>query len=400
MAHTSPLNPAHQQAEASFLVYGPAGDGAEVVETYGELESEYAAIRKGAILLDLPLRATLQITGEDRIEFLNRMVTAELRDLPHYHARSAFWCNRKGRIDADLRLIQLPDHMLVDLDILSARRAHETLHEFIFAEDIQIADITDQFHTLALHGPTAARLLAIASEPPADAPPIADLSEHQATRLRIAGHDIIIQRDDLTAEPGYSLHMPVEAVEAVYHQLVEQAEQHDERLRSAPSGGASGGIRLRPAGWHAFNIARIEAGTPLYNLDFGPESIPNETGELLSSRVSFTKGCYLGQEVVARLHALGKPKQTIVALKIDTTNLSSIDAQPLAGAPIYLADDTAKPIGAVTSSTRAPMLSDAIAILATIRTQHIIPGATLLIDTPAGHTPATIQPQLRFYPRS
>ena len=394
MAHTSPLNPAHQQAEASFLVYGPAGDGAEVVETYGELESEYAAIRKGCILLDLPLRATLRITGEDRIEFLNRMVTAELRDLPHHHARSALWCNRKGRIDADLRLIQLPDHMLVDLDILSARRAHESLHEFIFAEDVHIADITDQFHTLALHGPTAARLLAIASEP-LDAPPIADLSEHQATRLRIAGHDIVIQRDDLTAEPGYFLHMPVEAVEGVYHTLIEHARQHDDR--AAPDAQR---VRLRPAGWHAFNIARIEAGTPLYNLDFGPESIPNETGELLNRRVSFTKGCYLGQEVVARLHSLGKPKQTIVALKIDTTNTSAIDAQPLAGAPVYLPDDTTKPIGAVTSSTRAPMLSDAIAILATIRTQHITPGATLLIDTPAGHTPAAIQPQLRFYPRS
>src|SRR5439155_2357027 len=100
-----------------------------------------------------------------------------------------------------------------------------------------------------------------------------------------------------------------ESAVAIWQQLIEAG--HDQNhgaavLRGVPATlGAQ--VRLRPAGWHAFNIARIEAGTPLYNIDFGPESLPAESGVLLG-RVSFTKGRYFGQEVVARMQSRGHSK--------------------------------------------------------------------------------------------
>ncbi|MCA9310952.1 MAG: hypothetical protein KDA21_07090, partial [Phycisphaerales bacterium] len=94
MAQNSPLNNQHREQDASFTEYGPV----PVVETFGELEAEYAAIRKGAVLLDQPTRATVEVTGDDRLEFLNRMITQELKGMAPGMVRRGFWLNRKGRI--------------------------------------------------------------------------------------------------------------------------------------------------------------------------------------------------------------------------------------------------------------------------------------------------------------
>ncbi len=386
MAAISPLHTLHEQAEASFLYYGAAEGGAQVVETFGELEAEYAAIRKGCLLLDLPQRAIIEVTGDDRHAFLNRMLTQELKDLRPFQSHPSFWLNRKGRIDADLRVTELPDRTLLSVDILAAPRTVETLDAFVIADDVTLTDLTDRVHTLALHGPKAPALLAAVSTP-LDGPPIADLAQGQATLITIADHTVRIDRVDQTAEPGFDLHLGVDAVPAVYRTLLERG------LADTPDHAEP--FRLRQGGWHAFNIARIEAGTPYYNIDFGPDSLPAETG-VQRDRVSFTKGCYLGQEVVARLDALGKPKKQLVALRIDG---ASDDHQPTTGAPIFAQADDAKPIGAVTSSTRSPMLSDAIIALAQVKHEHTKAGTQLTVTTDAGPTTATVQDTLRFWPR-
>lgn len=393
MALASPLNPLHQQAEASFFTYGhPTGPSAQVVETFGELEGEYAALRKGCILLDLPQRGNLRITGKDRLDFLNRMVTQELKGLRPLQARRAFWLNRKGRIDADLRLIELPEEMFIDVDVLAAAPAAASLAEFVFSEQVEIRDESDAMHRLALHGPTAIDLLAAASEPMAG-PPLSELQQDQAAVVRVAGRRVIVDRWDWTGEPGLELLMQMGDVNAVYEQLLERG------LNGNGPGNPSA-YRMRPAGWHAANIARIEAGTPLYNIDFGPDSLPAETG-VLNDRVSFTKGCYLGQEVVARMHSLGHPKQVLTAIRLSPTEeqrASGSECQPDAGAPI-IRETNPSPVGAVTSSTRSPMLGDEIIAFAAVRWGAHEPGTLLSVRTIAGDIPAAVQPTLRFWPR-
>ena len=139
--------------------------GCELVGTYGAVELEYAALRRSAGLVDSPHRAVLEVTGADRFEFLNRMVTQELRGLDEGGARASFWLNRKGRLEADLLLVQAPgeDRLLVEVDLLRADAALRTLDAFLFAEDVQIRDRSADLHAMEVHGPAAVNVVEVAS---------------------------------------------------------------------------------------------------------------------------------------------------------------------------------------------------------------------------------------------
>ncbi len=418
MALESPLHPLHQQAEATFLRYGAddrrpqhgtaIGEHREavggiasalVVETFGEVEGEYAALRKGCVLIDLPQRGALRITGRDRIDFLGRMVTQELKGLASFQARSAFWLSRKGRIDADLRLVELADETWADVDALVAAGATHSLRSFVFSEDVRIEDLGERMHRLALHGPTGLAVLNRVARPAAG-PVVSALAPGDAAAVQIAGRRVIVDRNDTTGDIGLELLMDAAEAHDVYQALLEAGI--DDGGAGAHQSGQRGAIRLRTAGWAAYNIARIEAGTPLFNVDFGPGNLPHETG-ILERRVSFTKGCYLGQEVVARMQSLGHPKQRLVALRVDEPKGAAkggIEGQPITGSVVIKPESTdGGPVGAVTSSTRSPMLGDAIACFAQVKWESTPPGTRLLVQTEAGPAPAVVQPTLAFWSR-
>jgi glycine cleavage system aminomethyltransferase T len=225
MAINSPIHTLHEQAEATVLPFGADGAIAQVVETYGEIEAEYAAIRRGCLILDLPHRATVRVTGKDRVEFLNRMLTQELKGLQPFQTRRSFWLNRKGRIDADLRLVQLPEHMLIDVDILGAAKTVSTLTEFIFSEEVAFENATASRHRLALHGPRGIELLRAVSHP-AGGPPLADLAEAQACIVTVGGHEVIVERDDSTGDPGLELNLDAAHAPTVDPQVLDHDVPH------------------------------------------------------------------------------------------------------------------------------------------------------------------------------
>ena len=391
----SPLRKLEEEAGASLIPYGPPEADVLVVETFGELELEYAALRKGCILLDQPQRGVLEITGPDRLAFLNRMVTQELKGFESGLVRRTFWLNRKGRIDADLRLIELGSRTLVDLDIHAAERTVKGLSSFIITEDVQITDLSDSMHRLALHGPTAAALLGEVGKP-VEGRSILDLKPDASSGLKIGPREITIARDDSTGDPGYELFVPAADAAPIYQLLMQSGHGH-------AAGGAASRINLRPAGWHAYNIGRIEAGTPLYNIDFGPDSLPHETG-VLYDRVNFKKGCYLGQEIVARMESRGHSKRSLVALQCEVADPSLAAHErplPAAGAQVYAADPTqTEPVGVVTSSTLSPMLGWTPICFAAVKPGANAPGARLLVaaddDDRIG---AQVQPSLAFWKR-
>lgn len=394
MVRLSPMRSMHQEAEASVALYGPPDSGVEVVETFGDLEIEYAAIRKHCVLLDWPQRGVVEITGSDRIAFLQRMVTQDLKGFEVGHARATFWLNRKGRIDADLTLVEMPDRTLVDVDVHAAERARAGLDAFIIADDVKIEDRSEQLHRLSLHGPTSVELLRHVGEPEWGVA-IGDLSPGRACGMRIAGRGVTVFRDDATGEVGLEMIVAASDALAVYQQLIEAGQPHN------GDGGTAGRVRLRPAGWHAFNIARMEAGRPLYYIDFGPDSLPHETG-ILRDRVSFTKGCYLGQEIVARLEARGQPKQILRALKIVDEPAGDADGrhrQPDTGARVLAitGNTVGDVIGAVTSSCLSPMLGSTVVCFAMMRFASAGHGNRVKIETSGGLVDAIVQPSLTFW---
>ena len=399
---SNPLQPEHERyarvesvrlggvpVEAEFMPYGGSEglEPPEIVAGYGLLELEYAAFRRGAAVMDMAHRGTIAVRGAERVDFLNRMVTQELKGLAPGEVRAGFWLNRKGRIDADLLFVEPPvaegeePVTLVDVDIHDAARTVAALQAFVFSEDVRIADESALWARLSVHGPEGATVLSNAGAD--DAALEALNADMHCARTALVGAPVVLARRDQCGSPGVEIFLPRDAAARAWDALVSQHDAQD-----------GGRRRARPAGWHAYNIARIEAGTPLHHIDFGPENLPHETG-ILQARTSFKKGCYLGQEVVARMESLGKPKQRLVALKM------SEDALPTAGSPVFerAADgEPGNPVGAVTSSTLAPMLGAASVAFAMVRTAHAEPGTQLVVPAEGGRAVGTVQAALRFLP--
>ena len=343
--------------ELELIAYGPGGADEQCVipGDFGELEIEYAALRRGAGIMDAVHRATIEVAGKDRHDFLDRMLTQAVKSLAAGTTTRSFLVNRKGRIIADLFLVELGDRILIDVDVHSADLMLSTLDAMLFSEDLTLTDVTTTTRRISLHGPQACDALVAlgaATDVPAD-----------AGTFTCEGHTIAWARNDLTGDTGVELFVPLTATEIVWELLLGL----DEKL-------AGGKRRIRPVGWFAFNIARLEGGTPLFNIDFGPENLPHESG-VHASRVSFKKGCYPGQEVVARIENLGAPKQKICGLRFAS------GALPVAGAQVFQGDDSERgnPVGVITSSSLSPMHGAEAIALAMLRNSHHDDGTSVSV---------------------
>jgi len=331
------------------------------------MELEYASLRKGAVVFDEPHAAILEVSGSDRLDFLNRMLTQDLRDMASGDLRAGFWLNRKGRIVADLRVMHFDARTWLELDIHVAETTRATLDEFIFTEDVSIS-LRPDLHRLSVHGPDASHIVAQALRCEQEELP----GPAQCRGVQMPEGEVVVAHESLTGEAGLALVMAREIAPTIHGMLRD--------------GGA------RPAGWQALNIARIEAGVPLFLVDFAQDALPAETG-LLDERVSFTKGCYLGQEVVARMQALGHPKRVLRALRLASDNPDAL-LLPDAGTPLTR---DGKEVGHITSATLSPMLSRAPIALGMIRWGAHEAGTVLDLSIDGQPARATVQENLAFW---
>lgn len=385
--HCSPVHDLHEQRDAFFLPYGTDDCTSAVVETFGDLDMEYAALRKGCVLFDETHMGTIEITGSERLTFLNSMLTAKVDDLTAGMSRKSFWLNRKGRIDADLQLAQSDDRMLVRVDRHLAQSSTKSLDAFVFAEDIQIADASDRYHRFSLHGPTAPKLIGLVFS---DTSAVSTLQQSQNTIVTFQGQPIMIDRDDLCGEVGLSIIVPRDGARAIYESMLQTMESNPD-------------LKARPTGWMALNAARIEAGHPLFNLDFGDSNLPYESG-IIDQRVHFAKGCYLGQEVVARMHARGAGARKVVALRIEDQRITTEHTeilQPTTGSQIFEpGKENETPVGVVTSSTISPMLGAIPICFAMIKAGHDAPATQLTVAAEGGIVRARVADSLAQWKKS
>ncbi len=371
--------------EIPYIPYavGDATEAAcELVAAFSDLELEYSAIRKGCGVFDASHRGTIEVTGSERVDFLSRMLTQSLDGLAAGDARESFWLNRKGRIEADLLLGQFndppdADRMLISVDINQAASTVETLDAYIFSEDVALRDASSDYHHLTLDGALAIDVLRVASETPE-----LELEPGRTARVMIRDVPVTAIRRDTVGQPGVELIVAWDETPTVWKTLL---------LTDATIG--EGKRRIRPIGWYAYNIARIEAGTPIFNVDFGTNNLPHESG-LLHDRVNFKKGCYLGQEVVARMESLGRPARLLTGFRMHDD-----ERQPVAGAQVFERQDDGSiggPVGIVTSSTISPLLGAASIGFAMIKTAHATDGAGVIIDADGEQSTATLLPMNRF----
>ncbi|HET6246791.1 MAG TPA: glycine cleavage T C-terminal barrel domain-containing protein [Tepidisphaeraceae bacterium] len=364
----NPLRDLHEKNNAEFQPYAAV----EIVSTFGEPQAEYASIRKAAAMIDEPQRGILELSGADRLSFLNNLLTNATWDKATRAGLSAgqgvyaFFLNGKGRIVTDVNVIELGDRTWLEMDGRLVESTRAAFDKFLFREQVKMTSRIGSLHSLAIHGPVSPKLLEEVCEP--TFPP---LKPGQSFAGKMFGVDLVIWRDDPCAVLGFHIVVESASAEEIWTNLLLRFHENQEHGRR----------RLRPAGWAAFNACRIEGGRPIFGIDFDDSVLPAETGQF-DRAVSITKGCYLGQEIVARMHARGQVARQLVGLRINE------DALPMAGALLY--DDADNQIGGITSSTLSPVLSNACICLGIVKKAFIPVGSVVNVPAEGGMRKATV----------
>jgi folate-binding protein YgfZ len=382
-ARLSPLNALHAAAGAESQPYGDL----LIVNTFGQPEAEYAAIRKSAAIMDWAHRGILELTGPDRLSFLNNLLTNQTYDkqtkasLPPHTGVYSFLLTNKGRIVTDLNVLELGDRTLLEMESRLVEPVRQMLDKYLFSEQVKLISRRGSLHELFITGPRALEALNRSLQAPVDTPtPLCSVSGVLAEQA------VTIFRDEVCGVPGYVLICQAAAAEAIWRHFTAEGSG----FRVQGSGNTTSSLNpeprtlnplARPIGWAAFNATRIEAGRPLFGIDIDDSVLPAETGQLARA-VSFTKGCYLGQEIVARMHACGQLARLLVGIRMEG------DALPVAGSKIY--DDNDNEIGGITSSTVSPVLSNAAICLGYVKRPFFAVGTKLRIPAEGAMRPAVV----------
>ncbi len=320
--------------------------GISLPECFADIEHEYRAVRDAAGLIDLSFRVQVGASGEDRVSFLQGMLSNDVESLQSGQGCPATLLTDQGRIVADLRVYALEDSLMLDLDARVKDKTVAALERFIIADDVELADLSADQTTIGVQGPLASRLLEAAGVSPG----LTEDCQHAAARL--AETAVRVVRVSETGQDGYAILVPRPQAEAVWQTLIEAGR---------PLGAC-------PVGLGALNMLRIEAGIPWYGVDMDEDRIVLEVG--LDHALSFNKGCYLGQEVVERASARGRVNRKLSGLLVQGTE------PPQSGDKLF--SDT-REVGWITSAILSPRFGRPIA-LGYVRREHLEPGTQLRID--------------------
>ena len=305
----------------------------------------YRAFRTGSALVELPARGAIVVTGSDRLDFLQGLLTNDIAGLAHDEGCYAAYLTPLGRIIADMRVFHLGDEVLLDVHGDVKDQLVDRFGSLVFAEDVGIVDRTSAWNGVELHGPTAlttgAAVLGdgVAGFGPL---PVGRYLVHRGA-LATATGEVIVARIDELGMPGLRLWIPRQ----------DFAGRRGELL-------AAGAVESDHA---TAETIRIESGLPSFPEDMDTETIPLEAG-IEGRAISLTKGCYVGQEVIIRvLHrGQGRVARKLVGLTLDATG----------------EDAAGSAVGRVTSATYSPLVGGDIA-LGYVPRELAEPGAELIV---------------------
>lgn len=330
------------------------------VRRFGDLESEYHALSDGAALVDRSDRGLLEITGADRAPWLHNLTTNEVKNVSPGEGNYAFVVNVQGRIQFDINVLVLKDKLWVDLDRGWLELAIAHFDKYTIVEDVSVTDRTDEFVRLGLVGEGARSVTEALGAPHAPAMP-----QLGTATIEWGGCSISLVRHDFCGPFGVELFVPVDRAVALWEALVDPSTE--------PA--------ATPAGEEAVDIHRIEAGLPWPLREITNEYLPAETGQL-ERAVSYTKGCYLGQEVVERMRTREALARRLVGLRIEG------EAIPPSGATIGIPEGTSA--GVVTSACRSVLTGSVIA-LGYLKTAHCDPGTVVEVKWADGQARAVVK---------
>ena len=307
--------------------------------------AEYEAVRSGgAGIIDLSKRGRIEVSGSEAVQFLNGLVTNDVKALEDGAWMLSAFPNVQGRLIAFARVIRRGGAFLFDTESETHERVFKTLERFTLAGDFRVRDLTAETSLLSIQGARARELMRTL------------LGEDAASveRGRVAekiwnSASLSIIRATHTAEDGFDLFINREDATSVWDALLEAG--------------------AHPFGFETLETLRIEAGQPRFGLDMDENTVVLETG--LDEAVSFTKGCYIGQEIIARIHWRGHVAKRLAGLIFDGDE-GKIERE----ARIKSTDG--KEIGRITSPTFSPRLKKRIA-LGYVKYDYLAPGTEVRV---------------------
>jgi folate-binding protein YgfZ len=305
----------------------------EVKTTDRNLLIEYKAVREGGVgLLDLSTRGRITVSGSEAVMFLNGLITNDMKTLGENQSMLAAFPNVQGRLLAVVRVIRRANDFLLDTEAATREKVIKILERFTLAGDFKVADVTNDSALISLQGRGASAVVE-----------------------KISADGITVVPATHTAEAGFD--------------LIVSEEQKDSLWQTLMAEGAT------PVSPEVEEILRIEAGIARYGIDMDETNVVTETN--LDDAVSYTKGCYLGQEIIVRIKHRGHVAKKLTGLRFETD-------QPIAaGATIRSTDD--KEIGRVTSATFSPTFERTVG-LGYVRYEYLTPGTPVVVAGVAAAT--------------
>jgi folate-binding protein YgfZ len=337
------------------------------VEDYGDPAAEYTALRRTAGLLDLSSRGRLCLLGTDRRSFLNGQVTNDVTGLKDGEGCYAAVVNAKGRIQSDLNLYCLPQEILLDLEPGWANSVSARLNQYIVADQVEVVDAAGHYGLLNVEGPQASNAL-LAAFPPAAIP---DAPYRIVRHQDAAWGDAYVACHLRTGQPGFDCLIPNAGLAAFWARLETAVLQ----------------VGGRPCGWQALEWLRVESGLPRFGQDMDDTNLAPETG-IADRAISYRKGCYIGQEVIARIRTYGQVTRALRGMQF----VEEPHEIPVRGNRLKKAG---REVGYVTSVIRSPTLQRHIA-LGYVRREVNEPGSELLLETSTGDHYRTVIVPLPF----
>ncbi len=330
------LDEAHAQLGASMTVR----DGWSVPTSYGDVSIEYAAVREdGAGLIDLSPRGRMLVSGSEAVQFLNGLITNDMKTIEMGQWMPAAFPNVQGRLVAAVRVIRLQDEgtdknvyptFLIDTEAATHERVLRTIERFTLAGDFRVSDITNQTAMLSVQGKKASSSVGtVLGEAAVVLPHAAGQITWQPTGSTA---EVTVVNASHTGEDGFDLIVDNDHANSLWNALKQAGAQ--------------------PVGYDALEILRIEAGVPRYGVDMDETNVVTETN--LDDAVSYTKGCYIGQEIIARIKYRGHVAKKLSGLIFD----GAVEVN--AGSLINSVDG--KEVGRITSVTYSPKLNRTVAL--------------------------------------
>ncbi len=352
----SRLHDEHAKRGAAFIEQ----HGWEVAADYGDAAAEHRAVRNGVGVMDLSSRGKIRVTGDDRVKWLQSVISNDILALAAGQGICASLLTHKGKMLSYFRVYQLGDALMLEDVGEIGEATFAALRKFLlYGTKAKMENCAESWGLLLVSGPKALELIKEAFGADVSSLPVLSFVSHQTD-----GHGALLIRSEETGGTDIEILLPADGLKTAW-----------DRLWAA--GGTSG---LKPFGTSALESLRVEAGLPKAGPDLNENVVPPEAN-LEGKAFSLTKGCYPGQEVVARMDTYGSVRRRLAGIVMDDA------VTPPAGAKLFSGD---REVGWVSSAVHSPSLGKVIALGFPLR-DFTPPGTALTVEINGERKAATVQ---------